>query len=43
MSKILEMQTLEAVSTPETTGLVSTLSIVPPCPGWPSTVTFGNC
>lgn len=43
MSKVLEMQMLEAVSSPETTGLVSTLSIESPCPGWPSSFTWGNC
>ncbi|WP_269745535.1 hypothetical protein [Thermobifida cellulosilytica] len=43
MSRILGFQLLEAAAEQETTGLVSTLSVVSPCPGWPSSFTWGNC
>ncbi|MFF5161287.1 MULTISPECIES: class III lanthipeptide [unclassified Streptomyces] len=44
MNEILEMQGLPAAADGEAAeALVSTLSIESPCPGWPSTFTWGNC
>ncbi|CAM5264210.1 hypothetical protein ACFV27_43420 [Streptomyces antimycoticus] len=44
MNQILEMQDLPSVQDGEAAeAFVSTLSIEAPCPGWPSTFTWGNC
>jgi hypothetical protein len=44
MDEILELQELPSAEGAELAmPLVSTLSIVSPCPGWPSAFTWGNC
>ncbi|WP_263972397.1 hypothetical protein [Spongiactinospora rosea] len=44
MNNILELQELPSVEGSELEApLISTLSVISPCPGWPSTWTFANC
>jgi hypothetical protein len=44
MERILDLQELPAADGAEAgLPLVSSFSVVPPCPGWPSTLTTWNC
>ncbi|GAA2295282.1 class III lanthipeptide [Streptomyces violaceusniger] len=44
MNQILELQELPAAQDTESSeAFVSTFSVESPCPGWPSTFTWGNC
>ncbi|WP_268249604.1 hypothetical protein [Streptomyces cinnamoneus] len=44
MNQILDMQELPSVQVGEASeALISTVSWSSPCPGWPSTFTWGNC
>lgn len=43
MEKILEFQMMATEIETQDGARVSTLSVISPCPGWPSAFTFGNC
>lgn len=43
MDKILAFQSMAGETETHDGARVSTVSVIPPCPGWPSAVTFGNC
>jgi len=43
MNQILEFQTIEGEVDTHDAARISTFSIWAPCPGWPSTITWGNC
>ncbi|SMX69108.1 hypothetical protein BLIN101_00709 [Brevibacterium linens] len=43
MNRILEFQTIEGEVDAHDAARVSSFSVNPPCPGWPSSITWGNC
>lgn len=43
MNSILEFQIIEGEVDAHDAARVSSISWRPPCPGWPSSITWGNC